>query len=187
MGVSNAQAVFGEANQLSRQNVRSCKRQAAERDALSHHGSLHQRIRIGKGGAGDIAIELVELAALGESRVITRTVTNSDGRTDAPLIGGRPVPIGRYELRFSVGKYFAARGVPMSDPPFLDGGRVARDAALAPEPGKFPLILPSHGTGGTTGNMAWLGEALAAHQYFESEQKNAGERRGGLPEPGLRS
>jgi 2-oxo-4-hydroxy-4-carboxy-5-ureidoimidazoline decarboxylase len=73
----------------------------------------------GKPAAG-IAVELVELAALGESRVITRAVTNSDGRTDAPLIGGRPVPIGRYELRFSVGKYFAARGVPMSDPPFLD-------------------------------------------------------------------
>jgi 2-oxo-4-hydroxy-4-carboxy-5-ureidoimidazoline decarboxylase len=73
----------------------------------------------GKPAAG-IAVELVELAALGESRVITRTVTNSDGRTDAPLIGGRPVPIGRYELRFSVGKYFVARGVPMSDPPFLD-------------------------------------------------------------------
>jgi 2-oxo-4-hydroxy-4-carboxy-5-ureidoimidazoline decarboxylase len=73
----------------------------------------------GKPAAG-IAIELVELAALGESRVIARILTNSDGRTDAPLIGGRPVPIGRYELRFSVGKYFAARGVPMSDPPFLD-------------------------------------------------------------------
>src|SRR5215472_10997386 len=40
--------------------------------------------------------------------------------TDQPLIGGRPVPIGRYELRFAVGKYFAARGVPLSDPPFLD-------------------------------------------------------------------
>src|SRR6201996_7081466 len=73
----------------------------------------------GKPAAG-IAIELVELSALGESRVIVRTVTNSDGRTDTPLIGGRPVPIGRYELRFSVGKYFAGRGVPMADPPFLD-------------------------------------------------------------------
>jgi 2-oxo-4-hydroxy-4-carboxy-5-ureidoimidazoline decarboxylase len=51
---------------------------------------------------------------------VTRTATNSDGRTDAPLIGGRPVPIGRYELMFSVGEYFAAGGVPMSDPPFLD-------------------------------------------------------------------
>jgi 2-oxo-4-hydroxy-4-carboxy-5-ureidoimidazoline decarboxylase len=52
--------------------------------------------------------------------VVARAVTNSDGRTDQPLIGGRPVPIGRYELTFSVGKYFAGRQVPMSDPPFLD-------------------------------------------------------------------
>ena len=37
-----------------------------------------------------------------------------------PLIAGRPVPIGRYELRFSVGDYFAAQGVPLADPPFLD-------------------------------------------------------------------
>ena len=73
----------------------------------------------GKPAAG-VSVELVELSALGASRVVTRTVTNSDGRTDQPLIGGRPVPIGSYELRFSVGKYFAARGVKLSDPPFLD-------------------------------------------------------------------
>jgi 2-oxo-4-hydroxy-4-carboxy-5-ureidoimidazoline decarboxylase len=70
--------------------------------------------------AEGIAFELIELSDLGESRVVTRGVTNSDGRTDTPLIGGRPVPIGRYELNFSVGKYFAGRGVAMSDPPFLD-------------------------------------------------------------------
>src|ERR1700759_4533125 len=62
----------------------------------------------GKPAAG-IAVELVELAELGEGRVVTRTVTNSDGRTDVPLIGGRPAPIGTYELHFSVGQYFAAR------------------------------------------------------------------------------
>jgi 2-oxo-4-hydroxy-4-carboxy-5-ureidoimidazoline decarboxylase len=73
----------------------------------------------GKPAAG-ISVELVELSALGASRVVTRTMTNSDGRTDQPLIGGRPVPIGRYELRFSVGEYFATRSVPLSDPPFLD-------------------------------------------------------------------
>jgi 2-oxo-4-hydroxy-4-carboxy-5-ureidoimidazoline decarboxylase len=73
----------------------------------------------GKPAAG-VAVELVELSDLGMSRVVTRTVTNSDGRTDQPLIGGRPVPIGRYELTFSVGNYFAARGVSLSNPPFLD-------------------------------------------------------------------
>ncbi len=73
----------------------------------------------GKPAAG-IEIELVELSSLGESRLITRAVTNSDGRTDQPLIHGRPVPIGCYELIFNVGKYFSERRVPISDPPFLD-------------------------------------------------------------------
>ncbi|WMT77495.1 2-oxo-4-hydroxy-4-carboxy-5-ureidoimidazoline decarboxylase [Bradyrhizobium sp. Ash2021] len=91
-------------------------------DRLAVHGRLSTHVldtHSGKPAAG-IAVELVELSDLGVSRVVTRTVTNSDGRTDQPLIGGRPVPIGRYELVFSVGKYFAARQVPMSDPPFLD-------------------------------------------------------------------
>jgi len=91
-------------------------------DRLAVHGRLSTHVldtHSGKPAAG-IAVELVELSGLGISRVVTRTVTNSDGRTDQPLIGGRPVPIGHYELMFSVGKYFAARQVPMSDPPFLD-------------------------------------------------------------------
>jgi 2-oxo-4-hydroxy-4-carboxy-5-ureidoimidazoline decarboxylase len=94
----------------------------ASDDRLPVHGRLSTHVldtHSGKPAAG-ISVELIELSDLGVSRVVTRTVTNSDGRTDAPLIGGRPVPIGRYELMFSVGEYFAARGVPMSDPPFLD-------------------------------------------------------------------
>ena len=91
-------------------------------DRLHVHGRLSTHVldtHSGKPAAG-IRIELVELSELGSSRVVTRAVTNSDGRTDQPLIGGRPVPIGRYELNFSVGRYFSERQVPMSDPPFLD-------------------------------------------------------------------
>ncbi len=91
-------------------------------DRLPVNGRLSTHVldtHSGKPAAG-IAVELVELSELGTSRVVTCAVTNSDGRTDVPLIGGRPVPIGRYELHFSVGQYFAARGVPVSDPPFLD-------------------------------------------------------------------
>jgi 2-oxo-4-hydroxy-4-carboxy-5-ureidoimidazoline decarboxylase len=91
-------------------------------DRLSVHGRLSTHVldtHSGKPAPG-IAVELVELSDLGASRVVTRTITNSDGRTDQPLIHGRPVPIGQYELTFSVGDYFAERGVPMSDPPFLD-------------------------------------------------------------------
>jgi 2-oxo-4-hydroxy-4-carboxy-5-ureidoimidazoline decarboxylase len=91
-------------------------------DRLAVHGRLSTHVLDTHGGrpAAGMAIELVELSELGASRVVTRTITNADGRTDQPLIGGRPVPIGRYELTFSVGDYFAALHVATSDPPFLD-------------------------------------------------------------------
>jgi 2-oxo-4-hydroxy-4-carboxy-5-ureidoimidazoline decarboxylase len=91
-------------------------------DKLPVHGRLSTHVldtHSGKPAPG-IAVELLELADLGESRVIARATTNSDGRTDAPLIHGRPLPIGRYELSFRVAGYFAERQVPLSDPPFLD-------------------------------------------------------------------
>ncbi len=94
----------------------------ASEDRLPVHGRLSTHVLDTQSGrpAAGVAVELVELSDLGASRVVTRTVTNADGRTDRPLIGGRPVPIGRYELTFSVGDYFAGRQVAMSDPPFLD-------------------------------------------------------------------
>ena len=91
-------------------------------DKLSVHGRLSTHVldtHSGKPAAG-ISVVLTELSDLGEARVVARAITNSDGRTDQPLIGGRPVPIGRYELMFRVGEYFAGRGVPLSEPPFLD-------------------------------------------------------------------
>jgi len=91
-------------------------------DRLQVHGRLSTHVLDTHSGrpAEGIAVELVELSELGTARVVTRAITNADGRTDQPLIGGRPVPIGCYQLTFSVGKYFAERGVPSSDPPFLD-------------------------------------------------------------------
>jgi len=94
----------------------------ASEDKLPVHGRLSTHVldtHSGRPAAG-ISIELTELSDLGEARVVARAITNGDGRTDQPLIGGRPVPIGRYELAFHVGGYFADRGVPLSDPPFLD-------------------------------------------------------------------
>jgi 5-hydroxyisourate hydrolase len=47
-------------------------------------------------------------------------VTNSDGRTDGPLLEGDAVAIGTYELVFFVAAYFRAQDTELSDPPFLD-------------------------------------------------------------------
>jgi 2-oxo-4-hydroxy-4-carboxy-5-ureidoimidazoline decarboxylase len=69
--------------------------------------------------AAGLAIALYEMAGERYHR-LTTAITNADGRTDQPLIGGRPLPIGRYELRFAVGDHFRTRGIDGGDPPFLD-------------------------------------------------------------------
>jgi 2-oxo-4-hydroxy-4-carboxy-5-ureidoimidazoline decarboxylase len=94
----------------------------ASDDRLEVHGRLSTHVLDNHAGrpAAGIELELVELCELGVNRLVVRAVTNADGRTDQPLIHGRPLPIGRYELLFNVGKYFAQRQVPLSDPPFLD-------------------------------------------------------------------
>ncbi len=70
--------------------------------------------------AAGVGVELHEIVSAEESVLVARTVTNADGRTDAPLIGGRPVPVATYELRFALGAYHRAAGYDLPDPPFLD-------------------------------------------------------------------
>jgi 5-hydroxyisourate hydrolase len=48
------------------------------------------------------------------------TVTNGDGRCDAPLLEGSDMVAGRYRLTFAAGAYFRTQGVALPDPPFLD-------------------------------------------------------------------
>ena len=91
-------------------------------EKLKVTGRLSTHVLDTHGGkpAEGIAVELWELSRDGADRLIVRGVTNHDGRTDTPLIGGRPLPIGTYELRFATADYYAARGVAQSQPPFLD-------------------------------------------------------------------
>jgi 2-oxo-4-hydroxy-4-carboxy-5-ureidoimidazoline decarboxylase len=68
--------------------------------------------------AAGVKIELHEIGASARGFLVSGT-TNSDGRTDKPLIGGEPLRIGTYELTFHIGDYFAGRA-PLADPRFLD-------------------------------------------------------------------
>ncbi|MCJ2124387.1 2-oxo-4-hydroxy-4-carboxy-5-ureidoimidazoline decarboxylase [Methylobacterium sp. J-077] len=74
---------------------------------------------LGKPAAG-VAVELVEIVSETEAARVARAHTNADGRTDAPLIGGRPVPIAIYELRFALGDYHRRLGIDLPRPAFLD-------------------------------------------------------------------
>jgi 2-oxo-4-hydroxy-4-carboxy-5-ureidoimidazoline decarboxylase len=69
--------------------------------------------------AAGVKIELYEIGASASS-LIAEAMTNADGRTDKPLLSGEPLRVGRYELRFHVGEYFAKRNVALPEPAFLD-------------------------------------------------------------------
>lgn len=115
--------------------------EAADRLAVHGHLSTHVLDTHRGGPAQGVAIELLELSKDGEPRGIVSTLTNRDGRTDTPLIGGRPLPIGRYELRFHIADYFGRLDVRQSDPPFLD--IVPLQFAIAEPEGHYhvPLLV----------------------------------------------
>jgi hydroxyisourate hydrolase len=72
---------------------------------------------IGQPAAG-VVVELFDVSGDTPSKV-AQTVTDSDGRAD--VIAGRPIVVGRYEIRFAVADYFRKRGgVTISETPFLD-------------------------------------------------------------------
>jgi 5-hydroxyisourate hydrolase len=72
----------------------------------------------------------------GAARTLLRTVhTNRDGRTDAPLLGPDEIKVGRYELLFQVGAYFAGQGG------FLDEVPVRFDLTDAGASYHVPLLV----------------------------------------------
>ena len=70
--------------------------------------------------AAGMRIEFLEAKTDGGWAHLKTVITNSDGRTDAPLLAGADFRTGRFQLRFHVADYFAARGVQQPEPAFLD-------------------------------------------------------------------
>jgi 2-oxo-4-hydroxy-4-carboxy-5-ureidoimidazoline decarboxylase len=93
---------------------------AANKLPVNGHLSTHVLdTRSGRPAEG-VSVTLLEVSDSGDATLLTRATTNRDGRTEHPLIAGRPLPIARYELRFDVGAYFSRLGVAAADPAFLD-------------------------------------------------------------------
>jgi 2-oxo-4-hydroxy-4-carboxy-5-ureidoimidazoline decarboxylase len=65
------------------------------------------------------AAEGVTIEVFREGVLVHEAVTNSDGRSDAPLLADGPLRVGRYELRFHVETYFAD-WPNVTDPPWYD-------------------------------------------------------------------
>lgn len=56
----------------------------------------------------------------GARETLVETLTNADGRTDAPLLTPEATKPGIYEIDFAIGPYFRGRGVALPEPAFLD-------------------------------------------------------------------
>jgi 2-oxo-4-hydroxy-4-carboxy-5-ureidoimidazoline decarboxylase len=121
-------------NEISRIAALRLDQRLDASDRLKVYGRLSTHVLDTHRGhpAAGVWVEFLEIESSGKARVLSRSATNADGRTDRPLIAERPIPISQYELRFGVGDYFVKQGTPVADPPFL-GVVPIRFAVAEPE------------------------------------------------------
>jgi len=67
----------------------------------------------------EIKVELFKVDGESVEKLAT-VLTNSDGRTDAPILAGNDFRSGKYQLVFHVADYYQSKGVTLDDVPFLD-------------------------------------------------------------------
>jgi 5-hydroxyisourate hydrolase len=86
----------------------------------------------------------VELRLWHRGQLLFSGVTNEDGRCPG-ILGGDEMVVGRYRLEFEIGRYFAAQGLDLPDPPFLDC--VAIDFGVSDPDGHYhvPLLVSPFG------------------------------------------
>lgn len=90
--------------------------------------------------AGGVQVQLFGVE--GERRrLIKADVTNADGRCGAPLLEGEALLPGQYELVFAAGDYFAAQGVALAAPRFLDRITIAFGIADPQQNYHVPLVV----------------------------------------------
>lgn len=88
--------------------------------------------------AAGVAIRLFALQ--GDRELCASAVTNSDGRTDRPLLEDEAMSGGEYELEFDIGAYFRAQRSELEEPMFLNTV-VIRFTVRAGEHYHVPLLV----------------------------------------------
>jgi 5-hydroxyisourate hydrolase len=88
--------------------------------------------------AAGVKIEVWWISQMFDDRgLIGTTMTNADGRTDAPLLSGRDFRVGVYELIFDLGLYFKLEGEVV----FLDRIPVRFGISDVSKPYHVPLLV----------------------------------------------
>ena len=94
---------------------------------------------LGKPGAG-VRVELYALGANGRT-LLKADITDANGRCAAPLLEGEAMVAGCYELVFAAGDYFAAQGLDLPEPRFVDRITIAFGIARVDENYHVPLVV----------------------------------------------
>ena len=76
---------------------------------------------------------------------IAKTVTNADGRTEAPMLAGAGFTVGSYELVFCAGEYLRATGQVRGDILFLNDIPIRFGIVDADAHYHVPLLLSAYG------------------------------------------
>ncbi|PIB91078.1 hydroxyisourate hydrolase [Caulobacter sp. FWC2] len=69
--------------------------------------------------------------------------TDTDGR--ARLVAGEDLEVGAYRLEFAIGDHFAASGLPVTDPPFLDVVVIDFAVSNVEQHWHVPLLVSPYG------------------------------------------
>ena len=93
----------------------------------------------GKPGAG-VRVDLYAVDG-GQRTLLKQEATNADGRCNAPLLEGADLKTGQYELVFAAGDYFAAQGVALPSPRFIDRVTIAFGVADSAQNYHVPLVV----------------------------------------------
>lgn len=94
--------------------------------------------------AAGLRVELYQLDG-SERTLLAETVTNSDGRTDAPILPVADFAVGHYELVFSAGEYLRRTGQAGEAPLFLDTVPIRFGISDPAAHYHVPLLLSPYG------------------------------------------
>ena len=118
-------------------------------------------LAVGVGMLGILAAGIAHAAPVGETHRVTSEPTASlrdaKHRTELRITVWYPAAAAAVERPLVVGP---------PEPPLFDVGAAAPDAAFAADGERHPVILLSHGFGGTARIMGWFGIAMARSGYI---------------------
>jgi 5-hydroxyisourate hydrolase len=91
--------------------------------------------------AAAVRVRVYRVGTADERVLLRETLTNADGRCEAPLLEGQGFEVGVYELVFGAGAYFDGQGAGAPRPPFVGDVVLRFGIADAAQHYHVPLLV----------------------------------------------